>query len=115
MEKAKLDWKTFSLRRRLDVSAWLKSMKIKSYKELVTWCESKDMLPPSKEEVGEHLKAPKPQPVTKVTKKVVAEKPQEEEKIPEVVEAPKVELEEKPKVPRRGRPKKKSEKLDTEE
>ena len=115
MEKAKLDWKTFSLRRRLDVSAWLKAMKMKSYEDLVAWCESKDMLPPSKEEVSEHFKAPKPQPVTKVTKKVMAKPKKVEEKPPVEKEVPTKEEEEKPKVPRRGRSKKKAEKLDTEE
>lgn len=63
MEKPKLDWKTFSLRRRLDVPAWLRSLKIKNYGELKKWCESKDMVPPEKAEVSEHFKVPKPKKV----------------------------------------------------
>lgn len=86
MEKAKLDWKTFTGRRRLDVAMWLKSKGIKSFAELKAWCESKDMVPPEKEEVKAHFAAPK-KPTKKVAPVVVEEK--KEEKAPE---APKEEV-----------------------
>jgi len=77
MERPKLDWKTFSSRRRLDVPAWLKNMQIESYEDLKKWCESKDMVPPEKKEVSEHFKAPKPKKAEPIKPDVV-HKPVEE-------------------------------------
>lgn len=59
MEKAKLDWKTFTARRRLDIYAWLKSKNIKGYAELMTWCASKDMTGPEKDDVKAFFAPPK--------------------------------------------------------
>jgi len=59
MEKPKLDWKTFTSRRHLDVGAWIKSKAFKSYLEMKTWLISRDMSPPTKEEVEKFFKKEK--------------------------------------------------------
>ena len=92
MEKAKLDWQTFTARRRLDVSAWLKSKQIKNHGELKIWCESKDMTPPTKDEAKAFFAAPK--------KPKNAEPAAKEE--PVVIKS-----EDEPAKVRKGRPKKK--------
>ena len=89
MEKPKLDWKTFTARRRLDVAAWISSKGFKAYAELKKWCTDRDMEPPAKSEVASYFKKPKKVP-----------KPKEEPK-PEPAVA-----EEKPAPKRRGRKKK---------
>ena len=71
MEKPKLDWNTFSLRRRLDIKAWLKSTKLKNYEDLKKWCESKDMIPPSRDEINKCFETQ--MEVKKVLKKEISE------------------------------------------
>lgn len=58
MEKPKLDWKTFTGRRRLDAAAWIKSKGFKSVKELKKWCRHRDMEEPADEEVSKYFKKP---------------------------------------------------------
>jgi hypothetical protein len=69
MEKPKLDWKTFTSRRHLDVGAWIKSKAFKSYSEMKAWLTARDMSPPTKEEVENFFKK----------EKVITEKPLEKE------------------------------------
>jgi hypothetical protein len=71
MEKPKLDWKTFTSRRHLDVGAWIKSKAFKSYLEMKAWLTARDMIPPSKEEVENFFKK----------EKAIIEKPLQKEEI----------------------------------
>lgn len=108
MEKPKQDWKTFSLRRRLDVKAWLESLNIKDYHGLATWCASKDMTPPEKKEMVEYFqKKMKPAEVKLEVEVEAAEEAKSEILVPK----PEVEVETKP--VKRGRPSRK--KLDKQE
>jgi hypothetical protein len=60
MERSKLDWKTFSSRRRLDVRAWIEYKGFKKISDMEKWLTDRNMEPPKKEEVSEFFKkAPK--------------------------------------------------------
>lgn len=78
MERSKLDWKTFTARRRLDVGAWIKSKGFKSYSEMKKWLTDQDMEPPTKEEVAKHFRKPKAK-VEEVIKEIPAMEPTVEE------------------------------------
>ena len=55
MEKQKLQWHIFCGRRRLNVKEWLLNKNIKNYDELISWCESQDMIPPTESEISMHF------------------------------------------------------------
>lgn len=79
METAKLDWKTFTARRRLNVKLWIKSKGFKKHSDLVEWCKKEEIIPPSKDEVSDAFKKP---PKKKLVEKVkeIKEEPKKETK-----------------------------------
>lgn len=89
MEIKKLDWKTFVGRKRLQVSKWLEKNNISKYSDLVKKCISKDIVPPTKEEVPELQKKKQPKKVEVVKepeKDEMVESPKQKEKDEETKE-----------------------------
>lgn len=84
MEKSKLDWKTFTARRHLDVASWIGSKGFKTYLEMKKWLEERDMEPPTKEEVAKHFTKKKAK-VEKVEKDTIIALEEKEEATKETV------------------------------
>jgi hypothetical protein len=53
MERPKLDWKTFTARRRMDIGPWIQSKGFSQYSDLKTWFANRNMEPPKLDEVKE--------------------------------------------------------------